>query len=90
MKTTILNDLYKIEKENPGFTFEVIANEIILTTDLYHDYIVENYMNSTKKLNHNFIVANMVDEFDADIEDAGKEEWEKDSRSYREWLIIAK
>ena len=71
------------------FGYVIKDGYIELTTDMYHDYIVENKLD-VKGLNNHYIVESMIYEFDGELEDEDKELWDQDSVSYREWKIVIK
>ena len=91
MKKLIIDDLVKIKRSNyfSGlFSFIFDANDnIVLTTDRYHDYVVQHNIDSVIGLNYKYKVVEMLEDFDGEAEDRDKELWDQDTRSYREWKI---
>lgn len=92
MRKLIIDDLVKMKRSNYfsglfSFIFDV-NDDIVLTTDRYHDYVVQHNIDSVQGLNYQYKVVEMLEDFDGEGEDMDKELWDQDTRSYREWKII--
>jgi len=87
----VKDDLIKIKDSNyfnDIFSFTFQYGYIILTTDMYWDYVVQHKIDSVQGLNFKYKVVEMVYEYDAEEEEKDNELWDQDGQSYREWKII--
>tara|TARA_R110000796_G_scaffold249652_1_gene377680 strand:- start:2766 stop:3056 length:291 start_codon:yes stop_codon:yes gene_type:complete len=87
----VKDDFIKISNSgyfNDRFCFTFQYGYIILTTDMYWDYVVQHNIDSVEGLNFKYKIVEMVYEYDAEEDEKDNELWDVDGRSYREWKVI--